>query len=336
MKQFNFKLIAALAMFALVAISAQAQVTPQAVIGNAPSLPSPEQWAANNGHTEAFKAKIAELNGKLNEMSVIQLPTVTEADMQQAQAAQQRKMQEQQRRQQRDMKNAQKNMEQAQDAMAMLNLTPAEIAKLEKMSDKEIEAFMRKRMAEKGVDPMTFTTDYSEADARRDREAEAQGQALFKAQEAQEAYMNQLQVTSKKIAEAEKAVSDRISALWESRKDAIAKAAAECAQPEEVMRGTITKEQLESYCRRYNSLVDDYEAAAYHIWITEYVGVAQGHLKFLMPYAQAYDDAQKTKASVVSTGNAAIDQLQAMPSHAAVSIASQYLAITVSEPESNM
>jgi hypothetical protein len=64
--------------------------------------------------------------------------------------------------------------------------------------------------------------------------------------------------------------------------------------------------------------------------------VAQGHLKFLMPYAQAYDDAQKTQATVISTGNAAVDRLKAMPSHAAISIASQYLNITASEPESNM
>jgi hypothetical protein len=322
--------MAVLAMFALAAISAQAQVTPQAVIGNAPSLPSPEQWAANGGHTEAFKAKIAELNGKLSEIMAAQLSAVLQVDGQQVQAVQQRKLQEQQARQQRDMKNAQKNMQQAQDAMAMLGLTPAEIAKFEKMSDKEVEAFMRKRMAEKGVSPDYFTTDYSEADARRDREAEKQGQAIAKAQQAQEAYMEQMQVTSKKIGEAEKAASERIAALWESRKDAIKKAAADCNQPEEVMRGTITAEQLESYCRRHRSLLEDYYAAAYHIWRTDYVGVAQGHLKFLMPYAQAYDEAQKTQATF-ATGNAALGT-----SSAAASIASQYLSITASEPENNM
>jgi hypothetical protein len=139
MKSFRISLRNPAIIFACLAatVSLQAQVTPQAVIGNAPSLPTSEQWAANGGHTEAFMAKIAELNGKLNEISAIQLPTVTEADMQQAQAEQQRKIQEQQRRQQRDMKNAKKNMEQAQDAMAMLNLTPAEIAKLEKMATKK-------------------------------------------------------------------------------------------------------------------------------------------------------------------------------------------------------
>lgn len=324
--------MAALAMFAIVAISTQAQVTPQAVIGNAPSLPTPQQWAANGGqHTEAFKAKIAELNGKLNEIMEAQLSAVVGAvDGQQVQAAQQRKLQEQQARQQRDMKNAQKNMQQAQDAVAMLDLTPAEIAKFEKMSDKEVEAFMRKRMAEKGVDPMTFATDYSEADARRDREAEKQGQAIAKAQQAQEAYMEQMLVTSKKIGEAEKAASGRIAALWESRKDAIQKSGAECANAEEVMRGTITAEQLESYCRRHRSLLEDYYAAAYHIWRTDYVGVAQGRLKFLMPYAQAYDDAQKTQATF-ATGNAALGT-----SSAAASIASQYLNITASEPEINL
>jgi hypothetical protein len=330
MKQFNFKQTVILAMFALTAISAQAQVTPQAVIGNAPALPTAEQWAANGGHTEVFKAKIAELSGKLDEMMAEQLSAVLQVDYEKVQADQQRKMQEQQRRQQQDLKNAKKNMQQAQDAMAMLDLTPAEIEKLSKMSDKEIEAFMRKRMAEKGVSPDYFTTDYSEADARRDREAEKQGQAIAKAQQAQEAYMEQMQVTGKKIGEAESAATKRIADLWESRRDAIAKAAADCNQPEEVMRGTITAEQLESYCRRHESLLADYKSAAYHIWATDYVGVAQGHLKFLMPYAQAYDDAQKTQATF-ATGNAALGT-----SSAAVSIASQYLNIIASEPEINL
>jgi TolA-binding protein len=86
MKRLNFKLMAVLAMFALTAVSAQAQVTPQAVIGNAPSLPTAEQWAANGGqHTETFKTKIAELNGKLNEMQVAMVPNATLDEMMKAQ-----------------------------------------------------------------------------------------------------------------------------------------------------------------------------------------------------------------------------------------------------------
>ncbi|MDR0368897.1 MAG: hypothetical protein LBH82_07165, partial [Bacteroidales bacterium] len=94
---------------ALLTVSmAGAQVTPQAVIGNVPSLPTPQQWAANGGHTEEFTAKIAELHGKLNEIQAAAVPNVTQADLQQAQANQQRRQQQQQRQQQQDI-NAAKN-----------------------------------------------------------------------------------------------------------------------------------------------------------------------------------------------------------------------------------
>jgi hypothetical protein len=323
--QNTIKMAAVIVLFA--AATAQAQITPQAVIGNAPSLPTPQQWAANGGHTDAFKAKIAELDGKLSQIQAAMMPEVTQADLQQAKANQQR----QQQQQTLDMQNAQKNIEQAQDFMAMLNLTEAEIKKLEKMSDKQAEAFIRKRMEEKGINPAQFTTDYSEEEQRRDRQAEAQGKAMIKAQETLDAYMEQMKITGNKISEAEKSATNHIAALWESRKDAIQKAAADCNQPEEVMRGTISKAQLDSYCRRHQSLLNDYNAAAYQIWATEYIGVAQGHLKFLLPYAQAADDAKKAQSTAVSTGNAAVDRLQGM-SNCAISVAGQYLQITESEP----
>jgi hypothetical protein len=321
-------------VFANLAVTAtsQAQVTPQAVIGNAPALPASEEWAANGGHTETFRAKIVELNDKLSVMTAAMIPAVTEADLQQVHATQQRKFKEQQRQNERDMKNAQKNMQQAQDALAMLELTPAEIAKLEKMSDREIEAFMRKRMAEKGVDPTAFTTEYSDEDARRDREAEAAGQAIAKAQEAEAAYIEQLPVTSAKISDARKSASEQINDLVESRREAIQKTCGWCCNAEEVMRGTVTAEQVEADCRRHQAAINDCKAAAYHIWVTEYVGVAQGHLKFLLPYAQALDDARKAQSTAISTGNAAVDQLQGM-SNAAITLAGEYLSITASEPE---
>lgn len=46
---------------------AAAQMTPEAVIANAPALPTPEQWG-KYGHTEAFTAKIAELRSVLRKM----------------------------------------------------------------------------------------------------------------------------------------------------------------------------------------------------------------------------------------------------------------------------
>ena len=63
--------------------------------------------------------------------------------------------------------------------------------------------------------------------------------------------------------------------------------------------------------------MNDYRAAAYQIWY-EYIVAAQGYLKFLMPYAQAADDAQVSGSG--ASANAA-------------TIAGQYLVVTASEPE---
>lgn len=373
----TFGILITAAALALTFGTAQAQVTPQAIIGNAPSLPAPEQWAANGGHTEAFNAKIAELNGKLNEIQVAMIPNATPDEMMKAQ---QQHQQWQARQREQDMKAAQQGME----AMAAMGITEADMKKMQNMSEKEIEAFMRqkmsaspemqvlasmgiteadmkkmekmnekqgeaymkKRLAENGFTEADFRrrmeqggvklmsdAEMKEAN-RREREAEAQGKAIVEAQEALEAYMEQMQVTGGKIAEAEKSASERVAALWESRKDAIQKAQGEANQWEEVMRGTMTKEQVESAGRRARSLVNDYRAAACQVW-HEYIVAAQGYLKFLMPYAQAADDAKKTQTAATSTGNATLDRLQGM-SNAAASVAMQYLGVTASEPNVNL
>jgi phage host-nuclease inhibitor protein Gam len=70
MKKVNFKLMAVLAMFAIVAISAQAQTTPEAIIGQCPDLPSVAHLAAPSDNQaafaalDAFRGKIAALREK--------------------------------------------------------------------------------------------------------------------------------------------------------------------------------------------------------------------------------------------------------------------------------
>ncbi|MDR1339170.1 MAG: hypothetical protein LBK58_03840 [Prevotellaceae bacterium] len=372
MKKIKFLIMS----FALLILSgaAQAQVTPQAVIGNAPPLPAPEQWAANGGHTEAFRAKIAELNGKLNEIQAAMIPDATPDEM----------MKAQQQRQERQREQGMKAARQGMEAMAAMGITEADMIKMQSMSEKEIEAFMRqkmsaspemqvlasmgiteadmkkmekmnekqsgaymkKRLAENGFTEAEFrhrmekagvkmlSEEETKEEQRREHEAEAQGEAIAKVQEALEAYMEQMQVTGGRIAKAEKSASDRIADLRESRRDAIQKAQAEANQWEEVMRGTLTKEQVESAGRRAQSLVNDYRAAACQVW-HEYILAAQGHLKFLMPYAQAADDAKKMQSATTSTGNATLDRLPGM-SNNAISVAAQYLGITESEPNVNL
>ena len=299
---------------AMVVGAATAQVTPQAVIGNAPSLPTPEQWAANNGHTEAFRAKISELTGKLSEIQAAAMQSALQAASRQSQTPPPTQAQVQ-RRQRQTIAAAEQDFAQQMDMMSQLGITQAEMQKMATMSEKQIEEFMRKRMAEKGIDPAQFATGGDwEAENRRDREAEQRGQQMAAAQQAQEAYMEQMRVTSGKIAEAEQSATERIAALWQSKKPAIDAAHAYLAElggPEEIMRGTITQEQYNARASRVREAYDDYRAGAYRIW-HEYVLAAQGHLKFLLPSAEAVDV------------------------NAAASVAEQYLAVTVSEPQINM
>ena len=52
---------------------AAAQMTPEAIITNAPALPTAEEWGAKGKHSDAFKAKMKDLNAKLPR--TFQIPT---------------------------------------------------------------------------------------------------------------------------------------------------------------------------------------------------------------------------------------------------------------------
>jgi hypothetical protein len=370
------QLILTLALTAFVGV-ARAQVTPQAVIGNAPSLPTPEQWAANNGHTEAFKTKIAELHDALARIQFEAIPTIDADQMQAAKEQQERDAQRQRQQSQRDVQQgmqeaatmgfsqadlqrmgsmSEKELEAfiAQkmaaspetQAMKSMGFTDADMQAMQGMNERQGDAYMKKRMAELGVTESEFRQRMAatgaivlsdaevEAERRRDREAEAQGNAMQRAQETQQAYMDQMEVSDGKIAEAAANAGTRIAALWESSKPAIDAAQAYLAElggPEEIMRGTITKEQYNSRANRVRAAWDAYHAGAYRIW-HEYILAAQGHLKFLLPYAQAADNAQRAQAQAMNAGNRTMAQLQGMSNYA-ITVAGQYLNITGSEPE---
>jgi hypothetical protein len=354
----------------------RAQVTPQAVVANAPSLPSPEQWAANGGHTEAFRAKIAELQDDLAKIQSEAIPTVTAEQMQAAKAKQERSLESQRQQSQRDMERgmqeaaamgfteadlqrmmtmSEKELEAfarqkmaaspQMQAMKAMGFTDADMEKVQNMSEKQGETYMKKRMAELGVTEEEFRAHLAAAGAvvlspeeeatmrRREQENQAQGSAIEQAREAMQAYMDQMQVTNGKIDEAQANANHRIAELWQSSKPAIDAALAylgELGGPEEIMRGTITKEQYDSRANRVREAYETYNAGAYRIW-HEYVLAAQGYLKFLMPYAQAADDAQRAQAKVMNPGNETMAQLQGMSNYAII-VAGNYLNITGSEP----
>ena len=136
-------------IFALLPMLAMAQMTPEAIIANAPALPTAEEWGARGEHSDAFKAKMNDLNDKLSKVISTPAKNITAQDFEQLQAQQRKRYEEHPKR----MEQAAKGLEVMDMMMQKLGLTEADIKKLSKMNDKEAEAFMMKRMQEKGVNP---------------------------------------------------------------------------------------------------------------------------------------------------------------------------------------
>ena len=316
MKKFVILLFAALPMLAA------AQMTPEAVIANTPPLPTPEQWG-KNGHTEAFLTKIEELRSALKKIVAATAENISEDDIRDVQAEQMKEIQQMSQR----MEQAAKGMEFLGMMMQKLDLTEADMKKLSEMSDKESEAFIMKRMQEKGVNPNDFATMASEmgiepVDANM---PQIDGKAIQASQEADMAYMEQSRLYDKKAAEWEADAKRRIEAEDEKYMRSLPETRYGL---DDVVQGAITREQYDSQQRQLQSMLNDHRAACYRIW-TEVIHNCQGELKYLMQFAVAADKAKEKMPSM--TGNAAFDQLQQASGYA-VAVAGLYLDITESEP----
>jgi hypothetical protein len=328
--------------------TAQAQVTLQSIIGNAPGLPTPQQWTANNGHTEAFKAKIDELRDKISAIQTAAAPVAIQAADRMAQQQQQMAVRSRQNMAQMgfteaDLKKLQGMSEKEVQAFMMqkmqqspqmqsqeavfdaLGITEADVKKMEKMNRKENEAFIKQRMKERGITEeglaqivvasggQLLSPEEVQEKKRYELQTEAMGTAMQKESETRKAYQQQLDVANKKIDEAKKTAIDRITALPKP-------AFEDTEGGEEVMKGRITAEAYQAIVRRNQAKEDRYLTAVYQIW-SEYIGTAQGHLKFLLPYAQAFADAAAGIASFTD---------------AATILATRYLSITESEPDKEL
>lgn len=312
-------------LFALLPIWAMAQVTPEAVIANAPALPTPAAWGAKGEHSDAFKAKIDSLNKVLGKMMNASVANITEQDVQQVQAQQMKEIEEAPKR----MEQAAKGLEVLGAMMQKLNLSEADMKKMADMSDEVSEAFIMKRMQEKGVKPEDFAAMVSGAGLDTQPPAntpKVNPKDIEASQKADMAYMEQLQLYEKKSAEWEADAKKRIKIEEEKYQKSLPE---NIYGLDDVVTGGITKEQYDSQQRHLQALLSDCLTAEYRIW-TEVIHNCQGELKKLMQYASAADQA---KAKVPGmTGNAAFDKMQ-QSSNYAVSVAALYLDITESEPK---
>lgn len=311
-------------LFALLPMLAMAQMTPEAIIANAPALPTAEEWGARGEHSDAFKAKMKDLNAKLSKVISTPAKNITAQDFEQLQAQQRKRYEEHPKR----MEQAAKGLEVMGMMMQKLGLTEADMKKLSKMSDKKAEAFMMKRMQEKGVNPndlaaMASNMGNEPVDADM---PQIDANAIQASQEADRVYMEKAQLYDKKAAEWEADAKRRIKAEDEKYMRSLPETRYGL---DDVVQGAITREQYDSQQRQLQSMLNDHRAACYRIW-TEVIHNCQGELKSLMQYAVTADKAKEKMPGM--TGNAAFDQLQ-QASGKAVAVAGLYLDITESEPK---
>lgn len=310
--------------FALLPMLATAQMTPEAVIANAPALPTPEQYGKNNGHTEAFTAKIAELRIALKKMVAAPAKHITEADVRAVQAEQMRRYEEHPKR----MEQAAKGLEMMGMLMQKMNLTEADMAKMAKMSDEESEAFIMKKMQESGLNPNDIAAMADDLGLDTQPPAntpQVDVHAIQASQQADMAYMEQTQLYEKKAKEWEDDAKRRIQIEDDKYLAARPK---KIHGIDDVITKSVTKEQYDAQQQYLRELEVEHTIAVYRIW-TEVIYNCQGELKYLMQFAVTADNAKAKMPSV--TGNAAFDTLNKSGNNAAA-VADLYLRITESEP----
>ena len=312
-------------LFAVLPMVAMAQMTPEAIIANAPALPTAEEWGARGEHSDAFKAKMKDLNAKLSKVISTPAKNITAQDFEQLQAQERKRYEEHPKR----MEQAAKGLEMMGMLMQKLNLTEADMKKMSKMSDKEGEAFIMKKMQEAGLNPNDIAAMANEVGL--DTQAPANTpqidvNAIQASQEADMAYMEQQRLYDKKAGEWEDDAKRRIKAENERYEKSLPETRYGL---DDVVQGAITREQYDSQQRQLQNMLNDHRTAIYRIW-TEVIHNCQGALKNLMQYAVAADKAKEKMPSM--TGNAAFDQLQ-QASGKAVAVAGMYLDITESEPK---
>lgn len=113
-------------LFAVLPMVAMAQTTPEAIIANAPALPTAEEWGAKGEHSDAFKAKMKDLNAKLSKVISTPAKNITAQDFEQLQAKQKKEFEEAPKR----MEQAAKGLEVMGMMMQKLGLTEADMKKL--------------------------------------------------------------------------------------------------------------------------------------------------------------------------------------------------------------
>ena len=342
-------------------------LTPNEIIAQVPSLPAPQAWASKN--YQVFKNKMAELDAQAARvMQAGMMQTIpTQQDMEAFYANQQKQMaitnkqleenfgfsttemmsMSEEELQAKVMAGARKaqaqGMEQMEKEMAVwksLGITEADLKKVENMTDKQSEAYIKKRIAENGFSEadlrkrmeaagvkMMSEEEWKEEEVRQQK-AQKDAEAMEKAQETLAAYTDQMFATNNLIQEALQSAGQRIQEVSDKYKPRADELIAKISSTRDDNAYRDTYVDVNPLIDQYNQIIMQWRTEAYKVW-SEYIITGQGYYKTLLTYAVASDEAKAKMPDL--TGNAAIDKQQRV-SNNAITVVMNYLTLTDSYP----
>lgn len=223
------------------------------------------------------------------------------------------------------MANIQRMM---QDTKTHYRLTDKEFAALQDMSDKQGEAFIKKRCNELGIqplDPSKYGMNYDPEEQARHQKSEAAMVKLPELEAHVEAYNHQFKVVEGKIKEWRKEAVHQclvIEKQLEQEKEKI------------LMEGDGGNELEYLTLRKTNRAKHQAVLEQYTLWQKQYLGVAREALQNLLSYAEAADQAKIEIYKIkLSTSNNTMEQMAyrqelGMVDGCASSVSSMFIMIT--------
>jgi hypothetical protein len=329
MKRFNFKLMAVLAMFAFAVISAEAQTTPEAVIGNTPGLPSAKTLAANSSDNKSAQLQVRAFVKKINEIDSVYTksitPEVSDADVEQAikqgNAYAEKQAQDGLGKSVDELKNMSEaeiealamqktnekisslgmgnlsldqmqNMSEDQLMAAMganMGLTPDEMKAMQHMSEKEVEAYMKQGDRMQRVQNSQGAKAAQKQAGKQPKVNPDDVLAMQKAAEDQQVYMQRFNDMQKLIESERVELAKQFAAKEERTQRAIASSEAGKIASDCSEKTSYTNAQCETAWATVKARWQACHEECFTIWCNQIVK-EQGRIKALLPEARRMDE----------------------------------------------
>ena len=351
----------------------QAQKTPEAAIGNVPGLPSAKTLASNSSSNESAQQQVWAFLRKINEIDSVYTksisPDISDADVEQAikqgNAYAEKQAQQTLGKSVDELKNMSEsdlqalatqkinakisslgignlsleqmaNMSEDEMKAAMatqMGLTPAEMKAMEKMSDKEIEAYMKKGDRMQRVQNSQMVKTAGKQASQQPKVNPDDILAMQKAAEDQQAYM-QRESDMRKLLESEwSELAKQFAAKEEHTQNAISASEAGKIVSDCGGKTIYTNAQCEAAFAAVTARWQACREECFSLWCNQIVK-DQGRIKALLPEARRVDElnakARQAQARLQPGFIGSLTQkVQDMPVNSA-SLVSYYLSVTSS------